>query len=326
MSDCMQLIAVLFLLFSTLLLGLSLLFVGFWHRTHRNARVEQPLQEGINNIGISVVLEYPDTLSPLLVLLEDRYPYSEVVMVVDLQRHFATFGELIERVRLVRVNHSHLRGVRALSRSRHRAFRRVVMVDLPLECKSRIAKVAKDVALYDYALCLKGESIVAPEAIAHCANIIASHSVVSDISVQSIVGAKAHLERCDSPTSRGGVKLRTDRVLAWRRGGATFALLALCLPSVMLLLAHLSGSRLLLVTAVMVTLSVAAFLYVASRVMRGRSLFVALDTILRNFYRFLVDKVKNFHYLYKGGRGQNKTDIGGVVVLARKRRTNQESL
>jgi hypothetical protein len=76
----------------------------------------------------------------------------------------------------------------------------------------------------------------------------------------------------------------------------------------------------------MVTLSVTAFLYVASRVMRGRSLFVALDTILRNFYRFLVDKVKKFHYLYKGGRGQNKTDIGGAVVLARKRRTNQESL
>ena len=326
MSNCMQLIAALLLVFSTILLVLSLLFVAFWHRTRRKARVEQHLHEGINNIGISAIVEYPETPAPLFALLEERYPYSEVVVVVDLQQHFSIFGELIERFRLVRVNHSHLGGVRALYRSRFRAFRRVVLIDLPMKHRPRAAKVAKSVALYDYALRLKGESVVARGAIAHCANIIASHSVVTDISLKSIVGADARLERCDTESSRGGVKLHTDRVLAWRRGGATFALVALCLPSVMIVLAHLSGSRLLLVTAAMVTLSVTAFLYVASRVMTGRNLFIALDTILRNFYRFLVEKVKNIHYLYKRDRGQNRTDVEGVVTLARKRKANQESL
>ena len=326
MSNCMQLIAALLLVFSTILLVLSLLFVAFWHRTRRKARVEQPQYEGIYNIGITVALEYPETPAPLFALLEERYPYSEVVVVVDLQQHFPIFGELIDRFRLVRVNHSHLGGVRALYRSRFRAFRRVVLVDLPMKHRPRAAKVAKSVALYDYALRLRGESVVARGAIAHCANIIASHSVVTDISLKSIVGADARLERCDAESLRGGVKLHTDRVLAWRRSGATFAIVALCLPSVLIVLAHLSGSRLLLVTAAMVTLSVTAFLYVASRVMAGRSLFIALDAILRNFYRFLVEKVRKIHYLYKGGNDHDRVNVESVMTLARKRKANQKSL
>lgn len=321
----MQLISTILLLLSLIMLGGAILFVTLWHRAHRKTAIVQMLREGIGHIGISAIVEYPDTPSPLLALLEEEYPHSEAVIITDLQHYLSPFGELIGRFHLVRVNHSHLGGVRALYRSRHRAFRRVVMVDLPIEHRMRATNIAKRVASYDYILRLEGESLVARNAITYCANIIASHRTTDDISLESFVGAKAVLERSDTPKHRERVHLRSGRVLAWNKERYLLSGIALFLPSAMVAIAYLSGSKVVLITAWLTTLAIGVFLYISYRVVAEKSLFATLGTILHNFYRFLVEQVKNFHYLYKERSYQIRMpDIKGVKIFARRENKHKQ--
>ena len=312
----MQLISTLLLLLSIIILVGALLFVTLWHNAHRKTAIVQMLREGIGHIGISAIVEYPDTPSPLLALLEEEYPHSEAVIITDLQHYLSPFGELIGKFHLVQVNHSHLEGVRALYRSRHRAFRRVVMIDLPIEHRARATNIAKRVASYDYILRLEGESLVARNTITYCANIIASHNATEDISLESFVGAKATLEKCDTPQRKERIRLRSGRVLAWRKERYLLSGIALFLPSAMVAVAYFSGNKVVLMTAWLTALAIGVFLYISYRVVAEKSLFATLDTILHNFYRFLVEQVKNFHYLYKERRFQIKIpDIKGVKIF-----------
>ena len=322
----MQLISILLFLLSIVLFVGAILFVALWHRAYRNSSAVKMLNEGIGHVGVSAVVEYPETPQPLIALLEEAYPRSEAVVITDLEHFLSPFGELIKRFHLIRVNHSHLAGVRSLYRSRHRAFRRVVMVDLPIEFRHRALDVAKEVATYDYILQLQGESVVAHDALAYCANIIASHHASANISMRTIVGAEAHLERCDTSDEDDKTHLLSDRVLAWRKGGVLFALLAISPPALLILVAHLMGSRSVLFVAAAILPSLVACLYVSCRVMAEKGLFVTLGTILQNFYRFLVERIKNFHYLYKEGEGRNRIVAKGVAVINRIRRTNRQPL
>ena len=319
----MQLISLLLLLFSLFALVGAILFVVLWHRAYRRASVVQMLHESIGHIGISVIVEYPETPAPLLSLLEERYPRSEAVIVTDLQHFLSPFGELIPRFQLIRVNHSHLVGVRALYRSRHRAFRRVVMVDLPVEYRHHGATIGKSVASYDYVLHLQGESVVAHNAISYCANIIATQSVTKDLSLHSIVGAEARLERSDMADTGERVTLRAHRPLAWRRERLFLAMFAILTPAFMVVMAHFTGSRIALFAAIVTTLAVSMFLYVSCRVMAEKSLFATLDTILQNFCRYLVERVRNFHYLYEERGESIKTFVRSVVMFARKDRKDE---
>ena len=295
----MQLISTLLFLLSLLALGGAILFVVLWHRARNKTTIVQMLREGIGHIGISAIVEYPDTPAPLLALLEEEYPRSEAVIVTDIQHYLSPFGELVAQFQLVKVNHSHLNGVRALYRSRHRAFRRVVLIDLPAEHRSRATTIAKRVASYDYILRLEGESIVARNAITYCANIIASHRATSDFSLESMVGANALLERSDTPQRGRRVRLRSGKILAWQKRRIVLTAVTLSLPALIVLIAHLSGNRLILLTALLSSVAIAIFLYISYRVVAEKSLFATLDIILHNFYRFLVEQIKNFHYLYK---------------------------
>lgn len=321
----MQLISILLLLLSVVLLIGAILFVVLWHRAYRKSVMVNMLHEGIGHVGVSAVVEYPDTPQPLLALLEEEYPRSEAVIITDLQHFLSPFGELIQRFQLMRVNHSHLEGVRSLFRSRHRAFRRVVMVDLPIEHRHRAFDIAKEVATYDYILQLHGESIVARNTLAYCANIIASHRATKMLSMRSIVGAEAHLERCDTSGDQDKINLRSGRILAWRKGGTSAALFAIVTPTVILFLAHLSGSRAMFVVAVVIITAIVACLYVSCRVMTEKSLFVTLGTILHNFYCFLIEKVKNFHYLYKEGIPRSRL-VREIAMIDRRRKNNRKSL
>ena len=322
----MQLISILLLLFSIVLFVGAILFVALWYRAYRKNSDVKILNESIGHIGVSAVVEYPDTPQPLIALLEEAYPRSEAVIITDLEHYLSPFGELKQRFHLIKVNHSHLVGVRSLYRSRHRAFRRVVMVDLPIAFRHRALGIAKEVASYDYILQLQGESIVAYNALAYCANIIASHYTTTNLSMSTLVGAEVHLERCDASDGDNKTHIFSERVLAWRKGGAVLALFAISIPMLLILLAHLSDSRGVLLVAVAILLPIFACLYVSCRVMTEKSLFVTFGTILHNFYRFLVEKIKKFHYLYKERGERNRIINKGVAVIKRIRKTNRESL
>ena len=327
MSNGMQLISLLLFLLSLMSLIGAVAFVAMWQRSCRKTTILCHLHESIAHIGVSAVVEYPETSAPLIALLEEEYPRSEAVLITDLQRSHVLFGELIGRYHLIRVNHTHLESVRALYRSRHRAFRRVVLVDLPTEHRDRASAVGAAVASYDYILHLRGESIVERNAIAYCANVVASQLQTDIISLQSIVGAPALLEKGVAKRSERVVHLRTDRALAWRDGRFAIAVLALLLPALMVALAYFVGSRLIFLSATVAMLAVGVFLYVSCRVVTEKGLFVRLDTILRNIYRLIVERAKKFHYLYKEGEYEGNGPKRGFSLLRlRLRRDNRNAL
>lgn len=322
----MQLISLLASLLAILLLVAVVLFVGRWHRACRRASEVQTLREEIAHIGISALVEYPESEAPLLALLEERYPRSEAILVVDLQQSSGTFGPLVRRFALVKVNHAHLTGVRALYRSRSRAFRRVVLVDLPVAHCAQALAVAREVALFDYLLSMQGESIVACEAVAYCASVVASQPLTADVSLRSLVGASATLARSDASSGQNMVHLQTFRPLAWQRRSRFSVLLSLLLPTIIVVVSAIAGARLLLVAAVAVALSMAALLYLSCRLMTENSLFVRVEAILYNFYRFLVDEVKKNCYLYKERREGGRTIVGLVGRFVKFGRNSRESL
>ena len=133
----MQLISATLLLITALLLLCAIHFLLLWRKLWRREELTSHSNDNIGLYGITLISAYPSTLRPLLAMVEERYPRSEVVLLCDMQRHIDRFGEVVQRFSLVRVNHDHLDGVRALYRSRQRAFRRIVVVDLPLEERLR---------------------------------------------------------------------------------------------------------------------------------------------------------------------------------------------
>lgn len=289
----MQLI---FLLSIVWLVG-AIWFVAWWHRAYRKTSLVYLLREDVGHIGVSAIVAYPETLAPLVALLEEEYPRSEAIFIADLQKQESLLSELVVRYHLVKVNHLHLSGARALYRSRRRAYRRVVVVDLPDKCREQALAVGREVASYDNLLYLRGESIVEPNAITYCANVVASQPSSSGLQLCSVVGADAYLERGDTSNPTTVVRLRADCPLAWRRGAQIFALTAILLPSVMILSGHLFESSLMFASAIVLIVAMGVLLYVSCCVVTEKSLFARLDTVLRNFYRFLIKRVATLQVL-----------------------------
>lgn len=321
----MQLISILFLLFSLAILFGAILFVRLWHSAHRRLSVSTPLREHIGHIGISAVVVYPQTAAPLSALLEERYPHCEMIVVVDLQQQKESFDNLISRYHLVKVNHSHLDGVRQLYRSRHRAFRRIIVVDLPYNYHQLAETIAREVASYGYMLFLHGEVIVARETIAYCATIIASHHTTENIALVSLVGADVRLEPSDRE-DYATTELFTDRVLATTEQGRFLSFVVLLTPTVLVALSHLMGSRVMLVVTVATLLTGALLLYLSYRVMSYKGLFNSLDTISYNFYRFVIEKVKNYCYLYRESRASVSRIIQPITTFVQRTENNQKRL
>ena len=322
----MQLISAFLFLLSVVVLSFAVLFVRRWHKGCERASVVRLLREHIEHIGISAVVEYPNTPRPLLALLDEEYTRSEAIVVTDLQHYLSSFGELIRQYNLVRVNHTHLEGVRALYRSRHRAFRRVVLVDLPVEHRANVSAVVAEVASYDYILHLQGESIVEREAITYCANVVASHHNTEDVSMRTIVGAEARLVRNNLPRGKMGRELLADRALAWRKGGGAWSLVALFTPTIVALIAYLTGNVLMVAVMAVLMAELAVFMYVSCRVVTKKNLFVTLGTILSHFYRFIVERVKNNYYLYQRSSSAKKRSMQPLRASVRAKRNNLEQL
>ena len=293
----------------------ALHFVSLWHKAHRFAESSPALHGGINHIGISAVVEYPRTKEPLIALLEEEYPFSEAIVITDLKRYGADIGDIISQFCLIKVYHKHLNGVRALYRSRHRAYRRVVLIDLPTEQSKQATSIGKAVAAYDYVLWLEGESRIAQNGIAYCANLIASQPTTKAISVKSIIGASARLERVDKPRCDDMLHLSTARALAWRRAKPALALTAIALPAIITALAHIFEDRLLMLTAIIILMTLSTLIYLSCRVVAEKGLFATISTIIENFYRFLVERVRNFHYLYKGCKIDDATIANETATL-----------
>lgn len=291
----MQLISIVLFTLSLIILGGALAFTTKWYRTRQAYNPAHLLQEGIEYIGVSAIIEYPETTQPLFALLNEEYPHSEVILIADLQRHHATFGALLQKYHLIRVNHSHIDNIRALYRSRHRAFRRVVMVDLPIEHRQSALSVGGKVASFSYLLHLRGESIVARNTLAYCANIIASHRLSDDISLHSFLGEEVYITRCDSPAKRGKSQIISNRILAWSKRGKNLSLGALSLPAITLLLSYSIESRLLIITAEVVLFSITLLICITCCTATERGIFATFDAICVNFYMFIVEGAKRFY-------------------------------
>ena len=311
----MQLISTLLLLLSLVTFVGAITFLILWHRLHHKSSIAKILREGIGHIGISAIVEYPETPSPLMALLEEIYPRSEAIIIIDLQEKRPIFEALIHQFHLVKVNHTHLKGARALYRSRHRPFKRITIVDLPAKQRSHATNVAKKVASFDYVLHLPGECQIEYNTLTYCANIIALHPTTNNISLKSIIGAGAQLERADQTPRDSKTQLLTNRALAWHSTTPLFLILAITLPSTMILLARISGENILVLTAIVIALTFAILLYISCRVVTKKGLYTTTNTILKNFCRFLVEKIKNCYYLYKEREPQNRVPAESVELL-----------
>lgn len=313
----MQLISILLFIFSLIMLAGATLFISVWHRSRRGTSPTKIIREGIGHIGISAIVEYPNTTTPLISLLDEEYPHCEAIIIIDLQRKESEFRGLIRKFHLARVNHTHLRGVRSLYRSRHHTFRRVVVVDLPTEQRYRATETAKSIASFDYILHLKGECQIARNAITYCANIIAQHPATKSLLIESIVGGGAKLERSDSTSQEHTIYLLTNRALSWRKSMPISLIAAIALPPIIILLAHISKVRLFTLSALVFVLIFCSFLYISCRAVSEKELSTTTDTIVKNFYRFLVERIKNFHYLYKEISDYPKPDTKSRGLLTK---------
>lgn len=322
----MQLISILALLLALALFVVATLFVQSWHSAHRLLSATSPLHEHIGHIGISAISIYPQSNTPLFALLEEKYPHSEVIAVVDLQQQKEAFGNLLGRCHLVKVNHLHLDGVRGLYRSRRRSFRRMVVVDLPYDLHELAEATAREVASYGYSLLLHGESIVEPDTMAYCATVIASHHTLENVTITSLIGTNVRVEPSDKGEDFSTTELFTDRVLATNGEGRFLSFVVLLTPSALVILAHIMGSRMVLSVALTTLLISTLLLYISWRVMLEKGLFASLDTISYNFYRFFIEKVKNYHYLYKESKASVSRITQPIINFVRRTENNQKRL
>ena len=59
----------------------AVLFVARWHHTYRKSSLVHLLREDVGHIGVSAIVEYPETPAPLVALLEDTSErFSSVMM------------------------------------------------------------------------------------------------------------------------------------------------------------------------------------------------------------------------------------------------------
>lgn len=314
----MQLISALLFALSLISLFCAILFLRRWHNANSCTSLLQVIHNRVGHIGISAIIEYPDSAAPLLALLEEEYPRSEAIVITDLQGHHSPLGNLIKQFHLIKVNHTHLKGVRTLYRSRHRAFRRVVMIDLPAAYRPTAVAIAKSVAAFDYVLLLPKECEVARNTLSYCACIIASYPTTESVSLNAIIGAEARLERVDSIEPHSAIPLTTGRPLAWRKSAPILLMLAIVLPAILLLFAHLSGEKAFTFTAITVALIVALLIYISCCVVTEKGLFTTTNTIIENFCRFLIESIKKIHYLYKERNSQVETPVEEVKFFAQR--------
>jgi hypothetical protein len=289
----MQLISIAIISLSALLFLSALCFVVTLHKARQNENITSCLNNTIFHYGITLVSAYPTTLRPLLSMIEERYPRSEAMLICDLQRDIKRIGDVVHRFSLVRVNHDHIDGVRALYRSRCRAYRRIVVIDLPLEMREQSESVARKVASYGYILYTEGDICVEPNAATIGMNIAATYPISTPLSLDSTIGERVVITMVDTDKVQ---HIAIAQPFVWReRCNFKYLIIASILP---LLILFMSGRFWLYSIALYLT-TIIVLLYAACRTTSQKSLIVRFDTITHNFCRFIVDNIKRFYYLYK---------------------------
>lgn len=295
----MQLIAFVILLLSLTLFVASLRLLIHFSHASRDSRIEILHRGHIGGCGISMVAIYPTNLTPLRTMLDEELPCSEAVIICDMQRHFAAFGDMVGMYHLVRVNHDKFPLIRTLYRSQHRAFRRIVVIDLPYEHLHDAKHIAHDVASYDNIFYTYGDMIIERGIATYISNLIARKFDERPITIRSIVGGDAVVETAGASSDERRHIMLSDRVLAWRNRDNLWWSATTVAPLILALVAIAYRSIVLLAASVIVEASLLVVLYISCRVVSERGLMATFSTIIDNFYRYFIDKFKIFHYLYK---------------------------
>ncbi|MBQ7856764.1 MAG: hypothetical protein IJ348_06610 [Alistipes sp.] len=128
-------------------------------------------QDGVANIGISLLCLHPSDVRVVEAMLASRYPATEAVVMLDSDSEL--FAVLRRRYALCNVRCDRA-AVKALYRSRHRAFRRLVVVDGFISTESSMLDVAASVCSYDYLMPIPSTCRLLPDALCRLAVEIAA--------------------------------------------------------------------------------------------------------------------------------------------------------
>ena len=296
----MQLIATLLLALSLILLLASLLFFIRTERAHISSRLDILHRGNIGGCGVTMASLYPTSTAPLLAMLDEKLPCSEAMIVCDIQHDRTAFGDIVERYHLVRVNHDKFPYIRTLYRSRHRAFRRVVVVDLPLAHRDKAKRTAHDVASFGNILYTQGDTIIEEGVATYIANIIAQNFDVRPLALECVVGGNALLETTGAISEKSRRKILSCRALAWPRKVDTRWLATTFAPLLLIAVAILCQNRTILAASALMGTSLLLLFCTSCRIVTKRGILATYSMTIAKFYRYTIDKFKIFHYLYKG--------------------------
>ena len=130
-----------------------------------------PETDVVGNIGVSMLCLHPNDVRVVEAMLASRYPASEVVVMLDSASEL--FALLRQRYALCDVRCDRTT-IRALYRSRHKAFRRLVVVDSLVSTRASMLDVAASISSYDYLLPIPPDFRLLPDAVCRLVVEIAS--------------------------------------------------------------------------------------------------------------------------------------------------------
>lgn len=133
-----------------------------------------PETDVVGNIGVSMLCLHPSDERVIEAMLASRYPASEVVVMLDSASEL--FALLRQRYALCDVRCDRTT-IRALYRSRHKAFRRLVVVDGLVSTRASMLDVAASVSSYDYLLPIPPDFRLLPDAVCRLVVEVASAEV-----------------------------------------------------------------------------------------------------------------------------------------------------
>lgn len=262
----------------------------------------------VGNIGVSLICAEPSGIDAVSAALAATYPMSEVIVVVDSVRDGDTAAAIIGRYGLVAVDYEpcgslHVAGVRRLYRSRCRACRRLVMLDMAHGDLSAMYDAAAGVASYDYLLPVPCGATVRPYAVGRMASEAGMYPCYSVAAVRSTLGEPLAMVALEPLAECGGFRnlrgvlaggcgrvCRIDEPLADRSAGATPPVRSLgaaataVSTAAMVVAAVASGSAMAGAIAANMAATVAVLMYVSGRVMVGKGAWPAFVAATYNFY------------------------------------------
>lgn len=261
----------------------------------------------IGNIGVSMICARPADVGAVSAMLGTTYPMSEVVAIVDSVRDAAMFSAMTERYGMLSVDYEpcgslHVAGVRRLYRSRSRACRRLVMIDMAYGDMPSMYDAAAGVVSYDYILPVPRGAAIRPYAVGRMASeagLCRSYSVAA---VRSTVGAPLAMISLERIVGCGGFRnlrgllaggcgrvCRIDEPLADYTDGMppirySFAAASMLVcTAAAVVVAAAKGSAAVGAIAANMAATVAVLMYVSGRVMVGKDAWTAFVAAIYNF-------------------------------------------